>query len=158
MASSSSKYNRLITIYDCTSCIINKYSFFNRYVNYIQSKKMSSNFKWNFKINSIFQESTSELRFHIRKLSFFLLASVQLSQASNVGQQIGLAHGHFQGANLLQLSRARLRGNFPSSSKGPTCQDQGILSWLRFHHQRAKRRLRGIVLEAELFQQVYFVQ
>lgn len=54
------------------------------------------------------QKSTVELFVHLRELPLLLCADLQLPSATDLGSKNGTSHGHFQGADLLQLPCARL--------------------------------------------------
>lgn len=73
------------------------------------------------------QQSALELLVYLRELPFLLCANLQLPQAADLGSEIGTAHGHIQGTNLLQLPCARLHRDLPAASEGSAAKVQGII-------------------------------
>lgn len=98
------------------------FSFDGRYnIHTQQTNKIIKFLKFfsnNFDSLVLSQQYTIELLVHLRKLPFFLRTNLQLPPTVDLGPKIGTAYGYIQGADLLQLPRARLFRDLSAASEG----------------------------------------
>ncbi|CAB0034941.1 unnamed protein product [Trichogramma brassicae] len=78
-----------------------------------------------------------ELLVHLGELSLYLHASLQLSSSVDLGLEARPAHGHIQGADLLQLPRAGLHGHLSASSDRSAAQAARVLPRCGFRPERS---------------------